>query len=272
MLIDTHAHLNFKSFRKNLDNVLWEAIEKGVEEIIVPGADFDTSKRAVTLSTSYKNIFAAVGIHPHHVCELLQTEDEIKNTLGKLAKNNKVVAIGEIGLDYHEYPKTKYKEYCVDKNFKKKQADMFMWQMDVAKDYNLPIIFHNRDASEDMVAILKKYLSKKNSLRGVFHCFSGDKTMLNFVLKKGFYVGFDGNLTYEPEIQKIAVQVPLERILLETDSPFLTPEPLRSKKIFPNRPENITITANFLAQIKKVSIGKIEKITTQNAKELFKLV
>ena len=271
MLIDTHAHLNFKAFRKNLDNVLWEAIEKGVEEIIVPGTDLDTSKRAVTLSTSYKNIFAPVGIHPHHVCEIKQSEEEIKSVINKLAKNNKVVAIGEIGLDYHEYPKTKYKEYCIDKNFKKKQAEIFMWQMDVARELNLPIIFHNRDANLEIVTLLKKYLSKKNSLRGVFHCFSGDKTMLSFVLKQGFFIGFDGNLTYEPNIQKIALQVPLEKILLETDSPFLTPEPLRSKKIFPNRPENITITANFLAQIKKVSVAKIEKVTTQSAKELFKL-
>jgi len=269
MLIDTHAHLNFKAFRKNLDNVLWEASQKGVDKIIVPGADWDSSKKAVTLAKSYKNIYAAVGIHPHHIFEVKSEKLKFKNELKKLALNNKVVAIGECGLDYFQYEKTKYKDYKVDANFKKKQKEVFALQLKIAQELSLPVILHCRQAHKDMKKIISSKF--KNLKRGVFHCFSGDEKFLRWVIKKGFYVGFDGNLTYDKNLVKIATLTPFDKIILETDSPFLIPEPLRSKKIFPNRPENVTIIARFLAKIRNVSFGRVASQTTANAKKLFKL-
>lgn len=272
MLIDTHAHLNFKAFRKNLDNILWGAREKGITHIIVPGTDLISSKRAIFLAKSYQNIFVAVGVHPHHVCQMAMDTQLLKNQLVLLTKNHKVVAIGECGLDYYQYTKTKYKPYCLDQNFKKNQREVFIAQLEVAEETNLPLILHNREADKDIKKILEKFMAKKNKLIGVFHCFSGDKQLLAWVIKSGFYVGFDGNLTYDKELQELAKITPLSRIILETDSPFLTPEPLKSQKIFPNKPENVTIVARYLAGIKKLTLEEVGRQTSKNAKKLFKLL
>ncbi len=267
MLIDSHCHLNFKAFRKNLDDVLWRAREEGVQKIIVPGADLVSSKRAVELARSYENIYAAVGIHPHHCQEEEQKLKIIKNELRKLAENNKVVAIGECGLDYHQNEKIKSQNCQIDQKLKNLQQEIFLLQLELAREMKLPIIFHCREAQQEIKKVLKNF----KNLKGVFHCFSGDEKFLTWVLKKGFYVGFDGNITYQPQWQKIIKIVPKQKILLETDAPFLTPEPLRSQKIFPNRPQNLKIITQFVAQIKGDSFAEIAKCTSQNTTRLFKL-
>ena len=277
MLIDTHAHLNFKAFRKDLDNTLWKAREAGVGRIIVPGADLETSKRAVELARSYETIYAAVGIHPHHAKEIKKLETEkLKENLKRLAKNNKVVAIGECGLDYYQYKKSKDRDYLesdglkVDKNLKKIQKEIFKIHLELAQALKLPVIFHCREAQEDMKKSLKGL--KFKGLKGVFHCFSGDEKFLKWVLKKGFSVGFDGNITYNEKWQKIIKKTPIRKILLETDAPLLIPEPLKSQKKFPNKPENIKVIAEFIAKIKGDSLLRVARQTTKNAKELFQLV
>lgn len=276
MLIDTHCHLNFKAFRKDLDNTLWKAREASVVRIIVPGADLETSKRAVELARSYETIYAAVGIHPHHAFQVKSLPAgqagpklKVKSELKKLAQNNKVVAIGECGLDYYPYKKTKEEDYKVNNELKKKQKELFQLQLELARELKLPVIFHCREAHDDIKKCLK--VSRFKGLKGVFHCFSGDKKFLQWVLKQGFYVGFDGNITYDEELAKIAKVAPLKRIILETDAPYLTPEPLRSQKIFPNRPENVKIVAKFIATVKGDSFSNIARHTSQNAITLFKL-
>jgi TatD DNase family protein len=267
MLIDTHCHLNFKAFKKNFDNVLWQAQVAGIKKIIVPGADITSSRKAVELARSYHHLYAAVGIHPHHV---IGVKDSAIQELKELAQRNKVVAIGECGLDYHPYKKTKYEDYKIDKNFKKKQKEIFINQLKIAKEVKLPIIIHCREAHLDIKKTIN--LKKIKGLKGVFHCFSGDKRFLKWVLAKGFYVGFDGNITYDKNLQVIVKIVPLGKILLETDAPFLTPEPLRTKKIFPNKPENVRIVADAVARLKGKSFLEVCKKTTHNAQQLFGFV
>ena len=270
MLIDTHCHLNFKVFNKIIDQVLWNSSEAGVKKIIVPGTDLESSQKAVNLAKHFVNVYAAVGIHPHHANEVIKQLKikQLKEKLKELANRKKVVAIGECGLDYYHYPKTKYDGYKVDKNFKKKQKEIFKMQLELAQELNLPVIIHNRQAHDDIKKVLQK--ATRHAPRAVFHCFEGDEKFLNWVLKNGFYIGFDGNITYNKELTEIVKLAPIDKMLLETDSPFLIPEPLRSQKIFPNEPKNVKITAKYIASLKGDSFFNIAKQTTANAEKLFR--
>lgn len=252
MLVDTHAHLNFQVFKDDLDQVLRQSQKAGIEKIINVGADLDSSQKAVEIAQKYSSCYASVGIHPHHAGEQ-KTGWEQK--LKQLAQNRKVVAIGECGLDYHSYetggitnPQT--------------QKEVFEKQLNLARELNLPIIFHCRHAQEEILHLIKVPVT------GVFHCFSGDEKFLGQVLKKGFYVGLDGNLTFKnaKDLQEVAKSAPLQRILLETDSPYLTPEPFRGLR---NSPGNVKLIAEFLAQLLDVSFGEVAKVTSDNAQKVF---
>jgi len=278
MLIDTHCHLNFKTFAKNIDKVINGAKKAGVKKIVVPGTNLDSSQKAIELTQKHNNIYASVGIHPHHCLEIRnsclagrQAKHEIRNQLQRLIRTEKVVAIGECGLDYYHYQKTKYDNYKIDKNFKRVQKEIFELQIKLAYDFNLPLIIHNREASDDMLDILNTKYKILNTISGVFHCFMGNNKLLTWALKHNFYIGINGLVTYNQTVQEIAKQVPLEKILIETDSPFLTPEPLRSQKSFPNKPENVKIVAAKIATIKGDSFLKVAEQTTKNALQLFKL-
>lgn len=263
MLIDTHAHLNFKAFDKDLNDIINRAKKAGVEKIIIPGAKIDSSQKAIAISQKYDDCFAAVGIHPHHADEYtsLIYSDEVNN-LENLAKEEKVVAIGEIGLDYHEY-----KGYPpLTDETKKNQKELLILQIEIAKENNLPVIFHCRDAFNDQLDIIRN-----EQITGVYHCFGGEKKHLRKVLNMGFYVGFDGNITY-PENKNLQESVkftPLDRLLFETDSPYLTPFPFRGKR---NEPAYLSYTANFIAQIHKISEDKIEEYAAKNALKLFQKI
>lgn len=272
MLIDTHCHLNFKVFKKNVSNIINQAKSKGVEKIIVPGANWDSSKKAVKLAQEYDEIYAAVGIHPHHAKEVTKlTNQQLKIQLEKLAKNKKVVAIGECGLDYYQYQRTKYQDYKIDEKFKKVQEETFIIQISLAKKLNLPLIIHNRNASNNLLKIINNKKLTVTKLKGVFHCFQGNFKLLNWILKNNFFIGITGIITYDKQMQELAKNTPLEKILIETDSPFLTPQPLKSQKPFPNTPENVKIITEWIAKIKGDSFFKIAKQTTKNALQLFKL-
>lgn len=271
MIIDTHCHLNFKAFDKDLNEVIHRAQEAGVAKIIIPGAKIDSSRKAVEIAQKYSSCFAAVGIHPHHINEFIQlgksiTEEKLKEILHSTQKN-KIVAVGEVGLDYHEY-----KGYPpITDEIKTDQKKLLLLQIEIALEYNLPVIFHCRDAHDDQMDLLKN-LSRSSGKRlaGVFHCFAGEKKHLEKVLDMGFYVGFDGNITYNTneKLRGLIINTPLDKLLLETDSPYLAPDILRGQR---NEPTNLQYLAQFVAGIKRITLANLSTITSRNARRLFKI-
>ena len=271
MLIDTHCHLNFKVFEGKVDKVFQKARQAGVEKIIIPGSNLETSREAIQLADKHDGLYASVGIHPHHVFDgKLGTIDLEKKLVDLIKSSDKVIAVGECGLDYHDYKNTKYKNYQLDNDFKNQQKKIFLLHLKIASQLEKPAIIHNREASEDLGKLLGSQL-KKLKIRGVFHCFSGTKQILEWAIKNDFYIGIDGNITYSKTVRQAVKKTPLKKILLETDSPYLIPEPLKSQGVFPNTPENVRIVAEKVAEIKKVSFNKVARVTTRNAKELFGL-
>lgn len=261
MLIDTHAHLNFEAFKDDLEEVIQKAQDEGVEKIINVGANLESSKKAVELAQKYDSCFASVGIHPHHA----EDYDDVEGKLEKLAQNPKVVAIGECGLDYHPYGNGGIAN-------PKKQKELFLAQIELAQKLNLPLILHCRDAHVDMLELIKQYTINHTpfTIHGIFHCFSGDENFLQEVLSLGFYVGFDGNITYKnaQNLRDLVKLTPPDRLLLETDCPYLPPEPLRGLR---NAPANVKIIAKAVAQVKELPEEEIARKTTQNAKKIFSL-
>lgn len=249
MLVDSHAHVNFPELLADIDSVSARAKKAGVGKIINIGTSLEDSRGTIELAQKYNNMWATVGIHPENTCA---DWDEFE----KLAKSPKVVAIGETGLDYS---RIKYEEET------KRQEELFEKQIEVAAKLNLPLSIHIRDAQEDLMKI------NLAGARGVFHCFSGDKKYLDFVLGlDNFYVSFAGNITFKNAggLRELAALVPPEKLLMETDCPFLAPEPLRGSR---NEPVNVRITATVLAEIKNISLEEIAITTTSNALKLFRL-
>ena len=254
-MIDTHAHIQKVEYEDN-DKIIKSAHENGVEKMICVAYDIKSSIEAVELANKYDYVYAIVGVHPSEVETLNENYIE---TLKEIANNKKVVAIGEIGLDYH------YNGYS-----KEKQKEVFVEQMKLAHELNLPICIHSRDATGDLIEILKdneKYL--KN--RGVLHCFGESIETFNIIKKYGFKVSVGGVLTYKNarKVQEAVAQISMDYIMLETDCPWLTPEPLRGKE--KNEPKYIKYVLEKLAEIKNLDVNEVEKITTQNAYDLFGL-
>jgi len=283
-MFDTHCHLNFSAFDGILEKVISEAKNEGVEKFVVPGTDVETSKKAVEISKKYEEIFAAVGIHPHHVFKIKNEKIKNKNDNEKLkitkmikAIENlliepKVVAVGEIGLDRHIYQKTKYEDYKIDEEFIALQKEVFLTQLNLAKKYKKAVIIHNREAKDDLLKILNTYYLILDTPM-VFHCCEPDFDLLNFAKKNHIYIGVDGDVTYDPKKQAFVKKIPLSLLVLETDSPFLTPTPLRNdqKTKFPNTPKNLILVAQKVAEIKGEKVEKIIKLTKENGKRLFKI-
>lgn len=266
MMIDTHCHLNFKAFNKDLGQVIDRATKEGVEKIVLPGAKISSSRKAADISQKYSTCYAAVGIHPHHSSEVTTFGlNTINTTLHDLAKEKEVVAIGEIGIDYHQY-----KDYPpISDSDKKTQTELFVSQLKIAHEVDLPVIIHCRDAHDDLFEILKSYISYKNHLlSGVCHCFGGDKNHLKQALELGLFIGFDGNCTYAENqtLRDLIEETPLHRLVLETDSPFLTPVPFRKTR---NEPSYLKYIVSEVAKIHQKSRETISQITTHNALELF---
>ncbi|MFH0863584.1 MAG: TatD family hydrolase [Candidatus Gottesmanbacteria bacterium] len=249
MLIDTHCHLNFPDFEKDLDQVIKNSLNASVEKIINVGADLNSSQKAIEIAQKYESCFAAVGIHPHHADKIEKGWEE---KLKDLAKQPKVVAIGEIGLDYYEYESNG----IVDPEI---QKEIFSKQMGIAQKLKLPVIFHSRESANEMFSLIKPPTT------GVFHCYAAGKRGIEKVINLGLFFGLDGNLTYDQGLQIVAQKIPLERIILETDSPLLTPIPFRGQR---NEPKNVTLICECLAKIKGVSQEEVAQITSQNANNL----
>ncbi|KUK84268.1 MAG: hydrolase, TatD family [Microgenomates bacterium 39_6] len=266
MLFDTHCHLNFEAFDNQVKTVIDRAKRAGVGYFLVPGSNLPTSQRAINLAQKYQNVFAAVGVHPHHA----QDQTNFKK-LENLIKDPQAVAVGEIGLDYHQYRQTKYENYQVDEAFKNQQRELFQNQLKLAQKYQKPVIFHNREAKKDMLAILEKNWHKSFSGHTVFHCCEPDEELLDFAQKRQMFIGVDGDVTYWTKKQRFIKSVPLAWLVLETDSPYLTPEPIRQEKSFPNEPKNLKIIAETVAKIKDISLEKVIEQTKANAFSLFNL-
>lgn len=289
MYIDTHAHLNFKAFEEDWPQVVEEAKKNGVRKIVVPGADLDSSQKAIKIAEKTDGVYAAVGFHPHH-CKGISNFDDMTDRLEKLAKSKKVVAIGECGLDYHVYQKTKHENKKITEGQKRLQKRVFGSQIQLAKKLQLPMIIHNREAQKEILDVLDHFCKSDGKYpKGVFHCISGSVKFVKELLKMGFYVGVDGNVTYSSEVQALLKEIPLDRLLLETDAPFLLPEPLRSSSTLKgpasqlklqertlidrlrNEPVNVKIVAEFISGAKNTLINQIEELTTKNAERLFKI-
>lgn len=285
-MIDVHCHLNFHAFEKDYDECIKEANQKGVSKIINTGTKLDSSKKAVELAQKYPNLYAIVGVHPHHADKLkLNQEARIVNQGGedsdgqnpdswieeleKLARMPKVVGIGEIGMDYYRYQSNG----IVDKRL---QKEIFEAQIELAHRLNLPIQIHNRHAGQDIIAILKHHTNLlKRDNPGMFHCFAGNMEVLKAALELGFCIGFDGNSTYpglapgETVELKDSIQfTPIDRIVTETDSPFLTPVPYRGSR---NKPAYVIIVGEFIASVKGIPCGEVDYQTEQNAQRIFHL-
>jgi TatD DNase family protein len=254
MLIDTHAHLNFPDYRDQpLADILDRAKAAGVERVINVGTDLETSRVSVELAQEYENIFAAVGIHPHDAANIKEKD---LATIYDLAKDNpKVVAIGEIGLDY-------YRESDEDK--KKGQREVFAELITIAKELDLPYIVHSREALSEVLAIVKEHKYP----RAVMHCFGEDAVAAQEVIAAGLHLSFTGIVTFKNarNVQEAAKVVPLERLMLETDCPFLAPTPHRGLR---NEPAFLADIAKHLAQLKELSFAELARATTNTATAFF---
>lgn len=252
MIIDTHAHLYYPEILNNLEEVLSRAKDTGVERIIVPAVNLETSRTILEMSEKHDMIYCALGVHPGEVskCELNVTED-----IEKMLHHEKVVAIGETGLDYYW-----------DKTNIEMQKSFFKLHIELAKSYNLPIVIHTRSSVHDSVQMIKENYNE--SLSGQFHCFSGTDEELNEILKlENFYISYCGNVTYKNFTDADIVRLtPLNRILSETDSPFLPPVPYRGKK---NEPSYIIHTLRKISEIKEVSYEEMLDNMEKNGNELF---
>jgi len=263
MLIDTHAHLNFPDFQKDLDDVIKRSLENDVQKIICVSSNLKDSAKAIEIAKKYPHIvYAAVGIHPHQTDfqEKLSVKEQIEK-LKNLVKEKPPIAIGECGLDFSPSPP-------IEKDRSEKdQIFLFEKQIELALDLNLPVLVHSRKTFDEVLAILKKYFQLSGGkLRGVLHCYSGGKKDIKKIEELGFYFGLDGNLTYDVGLQNVAKLIPLEKIVLETDSPFLSPQPYRGLK---NEPKNVKIIAEFLAQLKGLPLNQLAKIITENTHAAF---
>lgn len=254
MLIDSHAHLDDERFDNDRDKVAKSLKENGISLIIDPGDSLISSIKAVKLSEEYDNIYAAVGVHPHSAIDM---DDATLESIKALARRDKVVAIGEIGLDYY-----------YDNSPRDVQREWFRKQIRLAKELNLPIIVHSRDAQKDTYDILKEELDQ--NLRGVLHCYSGSLEMAKEYIKMGFYISFAGPVTFKnAKVSKeVAKELPIDRILVETDSPYLTPEPHRGKR---NEPLYVRYVASMVAELRDMTFDEIAKVTAENTKRLFNI-
>jgi len=264
-LIDTHAHLDMGVGVNNDDNAEKQATDEeirenldlmreyGVEKVIIPSVEVGTLDRIIEISNKYDNVYSMVGIFPS---EVKTYTDEVENKLLKLAKNKKVVAVGEIGLDYYW-----------DKSFNEVQQTVFRKQIRLANSLNLPLVIHDREAHKDTFDILKE---ENKGSKVLFHCFSGSTEFMRECVKEGWYIALGGVVTFKNAVKmkEVAKEVPLDKLVLETDSPYLTPVPHRGK---PNKPAYVKYVAEEIAKIREISFDEIADITSTNAEEIFSI-
>ena len=283
MLIDTHAHLDFPDFDNDLDDVLQRAHEADVKRIVTIGSSLQGSRRAIELAEKHSSVFAVIGVHPTSVDD---ADDDVITPLRELARNPRVVAIGETGLDYHRLPSGEVaKEEQVqvmtalrtetdeeieaqirDGAYKSKQASLFQQQLDLAAELELNVVIHQRDAWEDTLKIIRPYSGK---LRGVFHCFGGSLDEANEVLDLDHLVSFTGIVTFKNgmAVREVAAQIPLWKFMVETDCPYLAPVPFRGER---SEPAYTRIVAETIAAAREIPLKEVADATTETAEGFFR--
>lgn len=254
MLFDTHMHVNAEQFADDRDEVIKRAFDTGVKYMVIVGFDRETIPLAIEIAEQYETIYAAVGWHP---VDAIDMTDEELAWIEELSAHPKVVAIGETGLDYHW-----------DKSPKEIQKEVFRKQIRLAKKVNLPIIIHNREATEDIIEVLQEEDAKQ--VGGIMHCYNDSAKYVQACLDMNFYISFGGTVTFKnaPLPKEAAVQVPFDRLLVETDAPYLAPHPNRGKR---NEPAYVKLVAEKIAELREMPFDEISKITTENALNLFKI-
>jgi TatD DNase family protein len=283
VLIDTHAHLDFPDFANDLEDVLRRAEQADVKRVITIGTSIESSRCAIELAENYPSVYAAIGVHPSHA---EQAEDDVITPLRELAKNPRVVAIGETGLDYHHLASERVaREEQVqvmtalrsetdeeieaqirDGAYKSKQASLFQQQLDLAVELGLNVVIHQRDAWDDTLEVLRAYTGK---VRGVFHCFGGSLDQANEVLDLDHLVSFTGIVTFKngAAVRQVAAKIPLWKFMVETDCPYLAPVPFRGKRC---EPAYARVVAEAIAAARGVSLNEIAEATTETAEQFFR--
>jgi TatD DNase family protein len=258
ILIDTHCHLNFAQFEGDRETVVARAVEQGVGIIINPGVNLPSSREAIALAERYEPVFAAVGIHPTSTDDLDQAA---LRELREMTQHPKVVAIGEIGLDYY-WPEQSDREWpCASPQT---QRAAFRRQLDLAGELGLPVIIHNREADTDVMIGLED----SRGVSGVLHSFSGDVDLAEWAVELGFHIGISGPVTFEKgqDMKEVARQIDFDRLLIETDAPFLAPSPYRGKR---NEPALVRVVAQEIARLRGCAFGDVAERTSKNARTLF---
>jgi TatD DNase family protein len=262
-LMDTHAHLDFSQFDGDLGDVLQRAIDAEVVSVVTMGYDLDSSRQAVALAKEHANLKACVGVHPH---EAAQASPQVLDSLKELSGHSEVVGIGEIGLDYYR-----------DRSPRDAQRRVFERQLEQALEVGKPVVVHDREAHADVMATLRDWARAASSGKGklgpplgVIHCYSGDEAMARELFELGFYVSVAGPVTYSKatQLQGLVRRLPLDRLLVETDCPFLAPHPYRGKRA---EPAHVRLVASKIAEVKEVSLEEVARVTTDNARTLFRL-
>jgi TatD DNase family protein len=253
-MIDSHCHIDFRDFNGIRDDVLKEARDAGIHTIVNVGADIESSERGVSLTRRHEMVFATVGVHPHDARTL---DENVLRRLKELAEQDKVVAIGEIGFDFYR-----------DLSPRPVQKVAFHKQMQLAVELKLPVVIHTREAFHETLLIAAEYADLLPG--GVFHCFPGDVDEALEVIKQGFVIGVGGVVTYDKSrLSRVAAAIPLDKMILETDAPYLTPVPYRGKT---NQPAYVKFVRDKVAQLRGISPAEVEKVTDRTCQKLFRLV
>jgi len=254
-LIDTHCHLTFEDFARDIDGVIARSLAVGVTEWITVGTNLQENRKAIEFAERFENMYAAIGIHPH---DAKTVTAQMLAELKKIAQHKKVVAIGETGLDYH-----------YDFSPRQRQKEVFAEHLKIASELGLPVIIHCREAFDETMGILEEYGNAVDKV--VFHCYSGSPEQAKIVLDKGFYISFTGVVTFKNARikQEAARIVPVDRLMLETDSPYMSPEPMRRQKV--NEPALMIHTATFLAELKQMDLEDFAQAVTATSRAFFGL-
>jgi TatD DNase family protein len=261
---DTHAHLDYPDFAKDLPDIIVRAKSAGITKVISIGTNLESSRNAIELSECYPGVFAAVGWHP---TDVLDAPEDIRSDLRKLAQHPKVVAIGETGFDYYRLPSKDGKHTAADdERYKKRQAEIFEQQLEVAAELGLNCVIHQREALSDTLDMMERY---RGRTRGVFHCFAGDVGQMRRIVEMGSLVSFTGILTFKngQNVRDVLAAAPADRFMLETDCPFLAPVPYRGKRCEPAHVKEISEVA---AEVRSCSLDELSRTTCKTALEFFK--